>query len=184
MKMLVNHKYAVMIIVAILVMASLTVFLSTASAQEPPSDVSSYGSQNGSGNFFIRFLGNIGLLNTSQLVGNSPSGCEQSAHNPHRSTHYPGTVNAEIRATCNNAVPEMYHTSTLMKSGGFLGLEWSVADVGQFSGISVSVGSAYGNDLCENRRYKGIGDGWVIDVDDNVYIAATGSREVNNPCRL
>src|SRR5882762_6951589 len=37
----------------------------------------------------------------------SPSGCRGQSNNPHSSGHVPGTVNAESRTFCNNAVPSI-----------------------------------------------------------------------------
>ena len=180
MKMFVNHKYAVRIIVAILVLVSLVVTLPTASAQEPPTDEpvsggASYTSRGGSGNFLTQWF--TGWFSAG--IRFSPSGCTQLANTP-RVVRYE-SVTSEVRAVCRNAVPEMYHTATLRKREDSSS-PWSFAGSGQFRGRSVRLGSAFANTDCENMRYQVEGDGWVIDVDEKLYYASNTSREVNNPC--
>ena len=178
MKMLVNHRYAVMIVVAILVLASLTVFLSTASAQEPPSDETSYTStsQDRSDNFLLRWFNRWFATG----IKFSPSGCVQLANDP-RTVAY-RSITSEVRAVCRNSVPEMYHTANLRKrvDDGLSG--WRYAASGQFFSRSVRLGSAFANTNCENMIYMVAGQGWVVDVDNKLYYASNNSREVINPC--
>lgn len=116
-------------------------------------------------------------------VRDSPSGCEMRAHDPHGSHHSTGRVNGEIRSTCNNAVPVMYHTAKLQAQNWWGGWD-NVGRTGVFNKANVKRGSAFGNDDCENKRYRVIGDGYIYDVDYEVYMARAGSRWIRNPCGM
>ncbi len=163
-----------------LLLILLTVTPSDVFAEGPgPSDESSYGSE--------RRLGGVwGWVAKMLPMKSSPSGCRQSVHDPHKSTHAAqvglNRVNFEVRATCNNPVPEMTHTAVLEKNSGS---SWgSTGTIGVFREVWVQRGSAYGNDVCEKAKYQGKGSGFILDVDEDMYVAMTRSRIVYNPCGL
>lgn len=124
----------------------------------------------------------LGGVAGASTQSTSPSGCVQAAHNPHESHHVPGTINAEVRATCNNAVPYMYHTAQLWETRWW---GWDrIGQKGTFSKAWRSQGSAYANDQCRNNWIRVTGSGYVDDVDGNRYYANTESNHVHNPCNL
>lgn len=193
MKIFVNPRLVIGGVAAALMLASIVVIQPNVLADGPSS--TSYsgraGSDNlltqlvasraGSNSFAAQLIRFFTLSNNNQVMS-SPSGCKQKANSPHHSHHKPGRVNTEVRATCNNPVPEMYHTSQLWnwRSWG-----WDrIGDIGQFSGLNEKRGSAFGNDVCEINLYRGTGDGWIIDVDGEIYEAETISNTEYDPCKL
>lgn len=183
----INYNLAVKVIV--ISVASLLLLTTVADAAanggspgSGSSAVSSYaggGDSGGRGGLFVR----LSTLNQEVPIGDSPSGCVQSAHNPHLSHHALPLrkVNAEIRAKCNNAVERMFHSATLFESRR---LRWIEVGHRTFDRANVREGRAYANAPCKRETYQGIGAGYIIDIDGETYIAATASRPIYNPCDM
>ncbi len=179
----IRNKLKVVRYIGILAVAliALSVPTGAAFANDPPSDESSsdgvsYTSRGSSDNFLTQwFTGWFSIAG----VKFSPSDCIQFPSDPHVVNYE--SVTSAIRASCRNAVPEMYHTATLKKRE-YSSSPWSFAASGQFRGTSVRLGSAFANADCEKMRYIVEGYGWVIDVDNELYYASSASGEVNNPC--
>lgn len=112
----------------------------------------------------------------------SPSGCEQDAHDPHESNHQPGRMNGEVRATCRNPVPRMAHAAQMWETRWW---GWDKIGVkGAFDRRGVRRGSAFGNDTCRKNWVRVTGDGEITDVDTRTYYASTESTHLENACRL
>jgi hypothetical protein len=110
----------------------------------------------------------------------SPSGCRQRAHDPHKSHHQAGRMNAEVRATCRNPVPRMQHSAQLWETRWW---GWDrIGTVGHFNRAGVSRGSAFANDRCRNNNIRVTGSGQITDVDGRTYYASTESRHVEIDC--
>ncbi len=112
----------------------------------------------------------------------SPSGCIQRAHHPHKSSHEPGRMNAEVRATCNTNVPLMSHEAQMWERR-FWGWD-RIGDKQPFQDDWVDEGSAYANDVCRNNNIRATGLGEIADIDGKTYYAKTESARIDNPCSL
>ena len=173
-------KLIVILVASLLLLTTATDAAANGGSPGSGSAVSSYAGSGNSGGLGGLFTG---LLNQEVLLGDSPSGCVQSAQYPHISRHAlpERRVNGEIRAKCNSRVPRMYHSATLFKTQS---LRWVQVGQSILDRANIDEGRAYANAPCERLAYRVVGTGFIVDIDGETYIAATASPPIYNPCDM
>jgi hypothetical protein len=113
---------------------------------------------------------------------NGPSQCYQQSMNPHKSGHF-GWMSGEVRATCRNQVPHMWHEAQLWENRWWGGEKIGTPDT--FDDHNVQKGSANAHSDCvANDPIWVTGNGYIVDTDGHTYYSGTEGNHITNPCNL
>lgn len=120
--------------------------------------------------------GNATMASISTQLKVNPYGCFGHTDNPHKSTHFPNSVNVEAKTQCPIAVPEIKVITQLYVEQCFLFIcDWETYG-GPGENYDEDVNRVDANSAgspCVNNTYQGFSYHWIRGADGNTYSGYT-----------